>query len=356
MEKALIDAGSQVGLPYLDWFDIPVNGIPPILMDNTNPLSNYQHQMALQFNNNYPIPVNSPTHRYPYASYANSNNPADVDNFNSNLSVTTDQINSYYINTSQEWGIRDAYQQAIQTTSYADFTFNKGAQPSGSAAHALESPHDSGHGVIGSTTDDQFQGDMAYPDLAGFDPIFWLHHCFIDYSFNLWWANNSISVGDFPTDFTTNPLYLSFPKGAEKFGVFPGVQPVIDGNTTSWIITDDLLNQLKINENVVWTGVVPAPKAMMVSPFAREKVEYSYEVDRTLIKGPFTVYAKDKAGNILEKIFFLNRSDPHKCKNCVVIPIITFRFRLAEEPDHITYAMGFHGKIELSFGNNIKRI
>lgn len=43
---------------------------------------------------------------------------------------------------------------------------------------SLEGPHDNIHGYTG--------GFMGNPTIAAFDPIFWLHHCFIDFLFWVW--------------------------------------------------------------------------------------------------------------------------------------------------------------------------
>jgi len=49
--------------------------------------------------------------------------------------------------------------------------------------NSLESPHGNVHGTVGGTN-----GHMSYVPVAGFDPIFWLHHANVDRLFAIWQA------------------------------------------------------------------------------------------------------------------------------------------------------------------------
>jgi len=60
---------------------------------------------------------------------------------------------------------------------------------------SLESPHNAVHlavggfyqqGVYNASPIPGANGDMGDNETAGFDPIFYLHHCFIDYTFSIW--------------------------------------------------------------------------------------------------------------------------------------------------------------------------
>src|SRR6202030_1370136 len=59
---------------------------------------------------------------------------------------------------------------------------------------ALESPHNSIHLAVGGCDVPTYDrspieganGDMGENDTAGLDPIFFFHHCFIDYVFWIW--------------------------------------------------------------------------------------------------------------------------------------------------------------------------
>ncbi|KAI9508872.1 photo-regulated tyrosinase [Russula earlei] len=50
------------------------------------------------------------------------------------------------------------------------------------SSNSLEAIHDKIHAIVG--------GNMAYPAIAGFDPIFYLHHCNVDRMLSLWSAVN----------------------------------------------------------------------------------------------------------------------------------------------------------------------
>ena len=50
--------------------------------------------------------------------------------------------------------------------------------------YSIEGVHGTVHVILGGN------GHMSYPDLAAFDPIFWLHHCNIDRLFAMWQVLN----------------------------------------------------------------------------------------------------------------------------------------------------------------------
>jgi tyrosinase len=86
-------------------------------------------------------------------------------------------------------------------------------------------PHDMVHGLVGGG-DEQTLGLMSWPDLAGLDPIFWLHHANID---RLWevWGRMPTSQGD-PTD----PNWL---EGPASVGERSFIMPMPGGK--SWTYT-----------------------------------------------------------------------------------------------------------------------
>lgn len=61
--------------------------------------------------------------------------------------------------------------RALQNPDYDNFSNHNNSD-------SLESPHDNIHGYTG--------GFMGSTTTAAFDPVFWLHHCFIDYLFWVW--------------------------------------------------------------------------------------------------------------------------------------------------------------------------
>ena len=94
--------------------------------------------------------------------------------------------------------VADAYRQCLDTRTYTLFSNRSSAtQWTGEHQHrvvALEQPHDTIHVAVGgfkipedpNSPVGSANGDMGEPDTAGFDPIFFFHHCFIDRVFWLW--------------------------------------------------------------------------------------------------------------------------------------------------------------------------
>ena len=73
---------------------------------------------------------------------------------------------------------------------------------------ALESqPHDQVHGLVGGG-DDQTLGLMSWPDLAGLDPIFWLHHANIDRLWEVWRENPTTHVDPSQANWVNGPAAI----------------------------------------------------------------------------------------------------------------------------------------------------
>jgi tyrosinase len=93
-------------------------------------------------------------------------------------------------------------------------------------------PHDQVHGLVGGGTRQQL-GLMSWPDLAGLDPIFWVHHANVD---RLWevWNRLPTSKGD-----PNQPNWL---KGPASVGERSFVMPKPDG--ANWTYTPDDMQDL----------------------------------------------------------------------------------------------------------------
>lgn len=158
-EKALQSHDSAVMLPF--WNEIetpdPQTGYPSLFDKPTfqmsdgstvrNPLFSYSPTEDINFRG---IPVENPKQT--------------TRNSRRLLRYLSSQITS---------DVKSAFKQ----TSYETFSYN-------SESHSLsvENPHNNIHGYVG--------GWMGLVELSAFDPIFWLHHCFID---NLFWQWQVIS-------------------------------------------------------------------------------------------------------------------------------------------------------------------
>jgi hypothetical protein len=393
------DAGSTVSLPYINWIEISENGLPDILTSpqwkingklQDNPLSHFLHERELHISRkdnpkSFLIPVNAPTRRFPYVSLAflggTNPSPNDVEEYNKKAEsqATKEKIDDFYKSTAVIYKIKDDYVKAMKAPTYSHFVWKDGKDPSDPNSGPLEDPHDAGHGLMGYGYDEKNQnnyyaGDIGNPNTAGYDPIFYLHHCFVDYVLDQWWnSNHSISL----EDFLPEKLNLSFPKNSELFKVFTDAKIEIDEKTTSWILTENLLIDLKVNEGITYQGTLNVRKSSVAvrfllpgvgivanEPFAsffKEEppqlieLPFVYEIQRLKLDGPFTLYARSKlTGEILDRHYFFNRFEPHKCETCVTIPTLTYTFYVPEEPI-ITYAYGFDGKQELPADGIITR-
>ena len=109
---------------------------------------------------------------------------------------------------------RDAYIQSLSAPNYTVYSNTTSAQrwnddrfqksdvgyqaPSSNAVMPIESPHNSIHLAVGGFDLPGFNadsisdsnGDMGENETAGFDPIFFFHHCFIDLMFWSWQVHN----------------------------------------------------------------------------------------------------------------------------------------------------------------------
>ena len=94
----------------------------------------------------------------------------------------------------------DKFRQSLPTPTYTLFS-NTTSQNAWNAAHqkgplvfALENPHNNMHVAIGGIDIPGYSrsllpganGDMGENDTAALDPVFYFHHCFIDYVFWTW--------------------------------------------------------------------------------------------------------------------------------------------------------------------------
>ncbi len=63
------------------------------------------------------------------------------------------------------------YQLFTAVSDYEDFSCTNPPVAQSNTGNNLENIHNGIHGFVGG-----FVGHMNYPQVAGFDPVFWLHH------------------------------------------------------------------------------------------------------------------------------------------------------------------------------------
>ena len=112
---------------------------------------------------------------------------------------------------SPEPHIQKLYEDCIQAPTYNLFSNTESAGVTNEHI-ALEDPHNQIHLAVGGFDLDGFQsglikganGDMGENETAGFDPIFFFHHCNVDRVFWIWQqkhnATTELTITDDPND------------------------------------------------------------------------------------------------------------------------------------------------------------
>jgi tyrosinase len=232
LEKALqsIPGCAEVMLPFWDETspDSLAGGLPGALTWETfeldgevipNPLRSYALPVdivdAVQGDNSiYSKPAGYETVRYPLsglvgtedARAATAAHNAKFPDYDANVEVLNKNIATWLTAAPVVDGkpiggfVHQLFVRCMDAPSYTLFSnltsaraFN-GSHPAGQRVVALESPHNSIHLAVGgfdvpgfsASPIDGANGDMGENDTAAFDPVFYFHHCFIDYAFWTW--------------------------------------------------------------------------------------------------------------------------------------------------------------------------
>ncbi|SHM58081.1 tyrosinase [Chitinophaga jiangningensis] len=236
LENALrsIPGCEDVTLPYWDEteHESTVSGIPwSLILDKVNvrgniidnPLKSYKFQKAINDDVSgdksiYSKPAGTDTVRYPYSGLVGT--PADKEksdqhNAQWNYKEATDLLNynvTGWLNKTitlpdiadrlKLGGVTILFHKCLDAPNYTVFSnISSSAQwnkdfPNAPVVVALETPHNDIHLAVGGFNvpgqDHDFSpipganGDMGENDTAGFDPIFYFHHCNIDRVFWVW--------------------------------------------------------------------------------------------------------------------------------------------------------------------------
>lgn len=246
LEHALqsIPGCADVYLPFWDECseDSRLNGIPRALTDEffeldgeriDNPLRSFKLPIPIVdqvVQDNVPTDQNRPNYsknaeyetvRYPLSglvgtpSYrqATAVHNAQYPNYADNVALLNKNIVAW-LNTPVTTGgktrglIYDAFVSCLDAPNYTVFS-NTTSQKRWTATHpgstlkALEYPHNYIHLAVGgfdvpsydASPIDGANGDMGENDTAGLDPIFYFHHCFIDYVFWTWQRRHGATYG-----------------------------------------------------------------------------------------------------------------------------------------------------------------
>ena len=206
----------------------------------------------------------------------------------------------------------------------------------GSQVTALESPHNYIHLAVGGFDIPAYNaspiaganGDMGENDTAALDPIFYFHHCFIDYTFWIWQRRQGATKGftidmqDPGASYANNQP----PAGANQGDMLTMATPLIpflrdDGS--AYVSSDciDIEGQLGYSYGPGSLDEFAAPPAKVAALAAAEptrQVRVS-GIDRTKIAGSFIIaaYAEvDGAHRLVGAEAVLSRWTVAGCANC----------------------------------------
>ena len=163
-EKALQKINCDIMLPFWDWSSGPSTGLPDACSSPT-------------YTNRSGDEVDNPLYSGPIAASAGGGNTARGGSVDS---ATFDDV-------------AESAQAALEATSFSSFQSQ------------INSPHGTVHVRVG--------GQMSSVSYAGFDPIFYLHHCNVDRLFANWQNTHSESLPSDEADLELEPFNKTFGSG-----------------------------------------------------------------------------------------------------------------------------------------------
>jgi tyrosinase len=230
LEKALqsVAGCEDVMLPYWDQTsdDTLVHGVPwaltdkSVVLDNKtidNPLQSFRLTASIKDHAgddaDYSKPEGYETQRYPRSGLVGPGDTQATEKHNSQyqdhdycVTLLNENIRDWLAGSviidgqpTERGGVAKKYRQCLQAPNYTVFSnatsaaeWNINNKP---CVTSLEAPHNSIHVAVGGfdvpgnasgSSIKGANGDMGENDTAGFDPIFFFHHCFVDYVFWTW--------------------------------------------------------------------------------------------------------------------------------------------------------------------------
>lgn len=387
-EKALQTIVPGVMLPYWDECFDPKSPLPDILTnpvfpldgDDNNPLYSYKLQQALKDTESdkedqYSKPQGYTTVRYPLSGLVGTQKdrentevhnlkygPVAENELNKNLKEW--MLGTVKIDTSggeektrtpDTYSIYSRFKLCMDAPNYTVFSNTtsqnewieqetKRPVDDGNRHYvvSLESPHNAIHLAIGGFFQTGIynadpirgaNGDMGDNETASFDPIFFLHHCFIDYVFWKWQVKQNFTergslefIKDFKGTFSqeaAQPFIPPYTNLHEETPLRPFTKS--DGK---FYTTLDVTNITELGYeyglgsfDLMMPGPdIPAPEIQTKSlaPFTAYKKVSS--IDRGKIRGSFIIYlnARDANGNevVIGREPILSRWQTAGCMNC----------------------------------------
>jgi tyrosinase len=215
-----------------------------------------------------------------------------------------------------------------------------GSHAAGQQVVALESPHNSIHLSIGGFDVPGFDaspipganGDMGENDTAGLDPVFYFHHCFIDYAFWTWQRRHG----------STQALEIDPNDPGTRYSL-PGNPPPAGRQPGDHLDVNSALNPFKAPDGTPMTSAKVADIAQLgysygpgsLDPFATEQLAAMLEedpaaeathsihvdgVDRSKLRGSFIISAFAEVDGEMTAVgheAVLSRWQVEGCANCM---------------------------------------
>ncbi|KAI8953700.1 putative tyrosinase [Xylaria longipes] len=382
LENALrsISGCENVTLPFWDETAAPEQPIPTILTspsfeldgDHTNPLYSYTLQEAIIENvagarNRYTKLAGYETVRYPLSGLVGTEEDKaqtkihneSYPDADQNVVLLNQNVSAWLLGTVEitpdgdpetrypdTYSVLTRYKLCLEAPNYTVFSnttsqiaHSKTKDPSDlQYVVSLESPHNAIHLAVGGFYQKGVynadpilgaNGDMGGNETAGFDPIFYFHHCFIDYTFWKWQQfhdkTDSLDIIDgYPG--TTIPEGEGIPYLAPgtKLDMDTPLYPFRKPDQTYYSSKDvvDIENQL---------GYTYGPGSLDTPPFAPggrlreikrhvDTFKLVKNVNRTDYPGSFVIrtFVEDYKGNKIEigRDAILSRRNIAGCANC----------------------------------------
>ncbi|KAG2143655.1 common central domain of tyrosinase-domain-containing protein [Suillus clintonianus] len=207
-----VKAANELRFPYWDWADKDVaeNGLPPVLYEEkveivlpggkkqsvVNPLSYFSYVGGVP--SDFSDETDSSTGQVAYFSKWNRTYrypPSTTDPEGSQIDLLQKAFkagaNDLRRRVAHLFTFNDDENSAIAWDDFSNHTAESKRDIDFVNRGSLEGVHDTVHNLLGGN------GQMSYPDYAGFDPIFFLHHSNVDRLLALWeWCYTEYWMGD----------------------------------------------------------------------------------------------------------------------------------------------------------------